>query len=65
MVGFRTLRFVESTCFVTRSALELQIKEENTRLADEQKARLTHLNQVVYTNRPSIDYFSQFNTSTR
>lgn len=39
--------------------------EENTYMAEEQKARNKHMEKVVYTNRPTMDYFTQFNTSTR
>lgn len=50
-----------------RNAAELEksIAEENMRLSQEQRSNLTRLNKEIYTNPPTNDYFSQFNTSTR
>lgn len=42
-----------------------QIQAENNQIADEQKARNNYLENVVFTNQPTMEYFSQFNTSTR
>ncbi|XP_014261811.1 RIB43A-like with coiled-coils protein 1 [Cimex lectularius] len=42
-----------------------ELRLENKRLMEEHKAKLNYLNNVVYTNRPSPEYFDQFNTSTR
>lgn len=42
-----------------------QIKDENNQLADEQKARLNYMDRVVFTNQPTTDYFTQFNTTSR
>lgn len=46
-------------------AINREIQEENIRLAAEQKNRIQYFDKVVYTNRPTPDYFSQFNTTTR
>lgn len=46
-------------------AINREIQEENLRLAAEQKNRNKYFDKVVYTNRPTPDYFSQFNTTTR
>lgn len=46
-------------------ALMQQLQEENNSIADEQKARINYLENVVFTNQPTMEYFSQFNTSTR
>lgn len=46
-------------------ALMQQLQEENNHIADEQKARNNYLDNVVFTNQPTMEYFSQFNTSTR
>lgn len=42
-----------------------QLQEENNHIADDQKARIDYLENVVFTNQPTMEYFSQFNTSTR
>jgi len=48
-----------------RREIQKRLVEENKRLAKEQAARLNHIDQEVYQNRPSNDYFSQFNTTSR
>merc|ERR1712128_22022 len=48
-----------------RRAIQKALVEENKRLAKEQATRLNHIDQEVYQNRPSNDYFSQFNTTSR
>lgn len=48
-----------------RTDLDKQMFEENTRLAEEQRTRKNFLDQELYTNKPTREYFSQFNTSTR
>lgn len=35
------------------------------RLAEQQKSYQEYLNRVVYKNKPSPEYFSQFNKGTR
>jgi hypothetical protein len=37
----------------------------NIEKSKEDVKRINHIEKVVYTNRPSEDYFSQFNTSSR
>ncbi|XP_037368259.1 RIB43A-like with coiled-coils protein 1 isoform X2 [Talpa occidentalis] len=37
----------------------------NQQLAKEQKAQQNYLNSIIYTNRPTAQYFLQFNTSSR
>ena len=46
-------------------AIQKALVEENKRMAKEQAARLNHIDQEVYQNRPSDAYFSQFNTTSR
>jgi len=48
-----------------KEAIARQLKEENQRLAREQKAHQEYLNKDVYTNDPTAAYFMQFNTTTR
>ncbi|KAM4609647.1 RIB43A-like with coiled-coils protein 1 [Polymixia lowei] len=54
-----------------RSAAELQrerrIQQDayNKQLAREQQAYQEYLHKQLYTNKPTVDYFSQFNTSSR
>ncbi|XP_055613285.1 RIB43A-like with coiled-coils protein 2 [Uranotaenia lowii] len=38
---------------------------ENQNLSDEQQRKLDFMNRVVYQNVPTIEYFEQFNTTTR
>ncbi|RZB77478.1 RIB43A-like with coiled-coils protein 2 [Asbolus verrucosus] len=42
-----------------------QLAEENRKLAVEQKMRKEFLDKVVYTNRPTEEFYDQFNKSTR
>ncbi|XP_002162341.1 RIB43A-like with coiled-coils protein 2 [Hydra vulgaris] len=42
-----------------------KLAEENCQLAASQKSRLKYMNEVVYTNQPTPDFFAQFNTSSR
>ncbi|XP_014676884.1 PREDICTED: RIB43A-like with coiled-coils protein 2 [Priapulus caudatus] len=49
----------------TRKEEACRLLEENRHLAQQQRARLAHLDADVYTNVPTRDYFSQFNTSSR
>ncbi|CAH8458410.1 unnamed protein product [Heterobilharzia americana] len=42
-----------------------QIAEQNLKLAFEQKAFQEYLNKELYTNQPTGDYFTQFNTTSR
>lgn len=41
------------------------LAEENKKLAAEQKTRKEFLEKVVYRNRPSQEFYDQFNKSTR
>lgn len=45
--------------------LDKQLAEENLKMAEEQKSRKQFLEKVVYTNRPTPEYYDQFNKSTR
>lgn len=40
-------------------------QDENSELAQMQKTTKEHLDRVVYTNPPTMEYFSQFNTTSR
>ena len=48
-----------------RTDLEKQQADDNLRLGEEQKSMKKFLDLELYTNKPSREYFSQFNTSTR
>lgn len=48
-----------------RRDIQKRLVEENKRMAKEQASRLNTLDQEVYQNRPSEDYFAQFNTTSR
>ncbi|XP_055532286.1 RIB43A-like with coiled-coils protein 2 [Wyeomyia smithii] len=48
-----------------RRQLAGKIGHDNFRLSNEQQQKLDHLNQTVYQNRPTMEYFNQFNTSSR
>ena len=50
---------------IFRREIQKRLVEENKRMAKEQASRLNHLDQEVYQNRPSEDYFAQFNTTSR
>jgi len=39
--------------------------QENAHLAKDQKAKKQYMDEVEYTNRPTEDYFKQFNTTSR
>ncbi|XP_028266345.1 RIB43A-like with coiled-coils protein 1 [Parambassis ranga] len=44
---------------------EIQMDRLNMQLAREQQAHQEYLNKKLYTNKPTKDYFWQFNTSSR
>ncbi|KAI6654866.1 RIB43A-like with coiled-coils protein 2 [Oopsacas minuta] len=48
-----------------RTDLDKQMYDDNTRLGEEQRSRKNFMDRELYTNKPSMEYFSQFNTSTR
>uniref|UniRef100_UPI0037E70A73 RIB43A-like with coiled-coils protein 1 n=1 Tax=Semicossyphus pulcher TaxID=241346 RepID=UPI0037E70A73 len=48
-----------------RRERRIQTDLDNMQLAREQQARQEHLNKTLYTNKPTKDYFYQFNTSSR
>ncbi|XP_046836004.1 RIB43A-like with coiled-coils protein 2 isoform X1 [Vespa crabro] len=48
-----------------KTELNKKIAEENLRLAEQQKSYQEYLNRVVYKNKPSLEYFLQFNKGTR
>ncbi|CAL8071206.1 unnamed protein product [Calicophoron daubneyi] len=52
---------------IERSTKEIKkrLAEENLRLALDQKAFKEYLDKEVYTNQPTADYFTQFNTTSR
>ncbi|XP_055636549.1 RIB43A-like with coiled-coils protein 2 [Toxorhynchites rutilus septentrionalis] len=41
------------------------IRHENVHLSDEAQRKLNYLDRVVYQNSPTMEYFEQFNTTTR
>uniref|UniRef100_UPI003AAF4ADC RIB43A-like with coiled-coils protein 1 n=1 Tax=Centroberyx gerrardi TaxID=166262 RepID=UPI003AAF4ADC len=43
----------------------IQLDQYNKQLASEQQAHQEYLNKQLYTNKPTVDYFGQFNTSSR
>ncbi|XP_022054951.2 RIB43A-like with coiled-coils protein 1 [Acanthochromis polyacanthus] len=48
-----------------RREQRIQMDEYNKQLAREQQAHQEYLNKKLYTNKPTKDYFYQFNTSSR
>ncbi|XP_042323442.1 RIB43A-like with coiled-coils protein 2 isoform X2 [Sceloporus undulatus] len=46
-------------------ALRRELDNANAQLSQEQKARQTYLDEEVYTNFPSGQYYTQFNTTSR
>ncbi|XP_074500506.1 RIB43A-like with coiled-coils protein 1 [Sebastes fasciatus] len=48
-----------------RREKRIQTERYNMQLAEEQQAHQEYLNKKLYTNKPSKDYFYQFNTSSR
>ncbi|TRY66462.1 hypothetical protein DNTS_005359 [Danionella cerebrum] len=48
-----------------RKERRLQLDKYNQQLAREQQAHQDYLDKTLYTNRPTVQYFSQFNTSSR
>ncbi|XP_053682422.1 RIB43A-like with coiled-coils protein 2 isoform X1 [Sabethes cyaneus] len=48
-----------------RRLLAGEIGHENLKLCNEQQQTLKYLNQTVYQNRPTMEYFNQFNTTSR
>ncbi|KAF5398829.1 RIB43A domain with coiled coils 1 [Paragonimus heterotremus] len=52
---------------IERSKKEIQkrMAEENLKLTLDQKAFQKYLDSEVYTNQPTADYFTQFNTTSR
>uniref|UniRef100_A0A3P8RT11 RIB43A-like with coiled-coils protein 1 n=1 Tax=Amphiprion percula TaxID=161767 RepID=A0A3P8RT11_AMPPE len=48
-----------------RRQQRIQMDEYNKQLAREQQAHQEYLNRKLYTNKPTKDYFYQFNTSSR
>ncbi|XP_057680562.1 RIB43A-like with coiled-coils protein 1 [Corythoichthys intestinalis] len=48
-----------------RRAKRIQADQFNTQLAKEQQAHQQYLNKELYTNKPTQDYFRQFNTTSR
>lgn len=65
---YSNINLIESLVEIIKNifrTLMQQLQEENTHIADEQKAHTNYMENVVFTNQPTIEYFSQFNTSTR
>ena len=48
-----------------RAGQDLDLVDENKRLAEDQRGRKNFLDHELYTNQPSREYFAQFNTTTR
>ncbi|XP_077572624.1 RIB43A-like with coiled-coils protein 1 [Stigmatopora nigra] len=48
-----------------RREKRIQADQFNTELAKEQQAHQQYLNKELYTNKPTQDYFRQFNTTSR
>jgi hypothetical protein len=45
--------------------LNHEVREENERLAMEQKQNQQYVNKVINTNQPTPEYFDQFNRTAR
>ena len=61
----RAAALVEREKELLQKEKERSMAQQNSTKANEDRQRQYHLNHVVYTNKPSQDYFSQFNTSSR
>lgn len=42
-----------------------KLYEENERLSQEQKAQKEYMNKIVFSNKPTAEFYNQFNKSTR
>ncbi|CAG9762832.1 unnamed protein product [Ceutorhynchus assimilis] len=42
-----------------------KIAQENLKMAEEHRSRKNYFDKIVYTNRPTEDYFQQFNKTSR
>lgn len=61
----RTIHLMDRDLEMKQRERNIQIAEENKRLADEQNKRKQYLDKIVYANVPTDDYFGQFNKSSR
>lgn len=61
----RTTLMAEQELARKQRSLNQELRDENYRLAEEQKSRNNYFDKVVYTNPPTQEYFNQFNTTTR
>ncbi|XP_071445526.1 RIB43A-like with coiled-coils protein 2 [Hetaerina americana] len=48
-----------------RREMNEELLNQNKMLSEEQKAKNEHLSKCVYTNTPSVEYYEQFNTTSR
>ena len=49
----------------TRAEVRASLKDENLRLAQEQRATRAYMETKVFPNAITDDFFSQFNTTSR
>ena len=45
--------------------VERKMAKQNLELSQQQKLQQEYLNKVIYSNIPTEDYFTQFNTTSR
>lgn len=65
LAGVRAATSLEEQKRQQQREHNLQVAEENRRLAREQRHRNTFMEKVVYQNAATNDFFNQFNTSSR
>lgn len=61
----RTALLLEREQARQKRQMNLSLRQQNLFMAKDQKHEQKVLNKVVYTNKPSDEYFGQFNTSSR
>lgn len=61
----RTLVLQDRRTQRQKQEIQNNLNEENKQLAEKQKQNLKHINNIIYTNVPTPDYYAQFNTTSR
>ncbi|KAJ1504278.1 RIB43A-like with coiled-coils protein 1 [Coelomomyces lativittatus] len=61
----RTTMILEREKERQRRLMNQRIREQNKELADQFKSRKKFIDEVVYTNPPTQEFFNQFNTTSR
>ncbi|CAH0559961.1 unnamed protein product [Brassicogethes aeneus] len=61
----KTILILDKEIEEAKKKMTIQIREENRKLAVEQKNKEEFINKIVYKNTPTEEYYNQFNTTTR